>query len=178
MRFHAPFWRCPALGSAGVQRTRGHCCASLAPPHACPACCPNIGMAADATFPCRTTDSRASLTCFRFQLESSATRSVASACLHWSPATRSNLNVIIDSRDPRLGGLAPFQFYSRLHTTIVCYLQRPDSKYHDGAGLVPEAWSHVSPSSPIAPKVEMPRKTGGLHFTFSALCLSAHCTTS
>lgn len=166
MRFSCSLWRRSALDHTGCTRTRGLCCASLAPPHACPACCPNIGMAADATFPCRTTDSRASLACLRFQLESSVTRSVTSASLHW-PTTRSYLNVITNRRDSRLCCPCALPALTGDYSLQSCAtLQRTCSKSHEGAELVPQAWSHVSPKSPIAPKVEMPRKSGGLHFAF------------
>ena len=115
--------------------------AALAPPYADPACCCSIGMAADATFPCRKTDSRASLTCFRFQLESSKTRSVIPASRHWLPAARSNFNVITYPRDPHLGTLTPFQPPQENHSLSSCATNKQaDSKYHEDAGQVPEAW--------------------------------------
>lgn len=177
MCFHAPpgdALRSTALGAA---RARSF---AVPPWHLLtlvPRARPSIGMAADATFQCRTTDSRASLACFRHQLESSATRSVTPASFHWSPTRRGNLNVISIRRDPRLVVLAPFRLWRRLHATIVCYAEQTDSKYHEGAGLEPAAWSHVSPKSPIAPKMELPQRAGGLHSAFPARCSSTHCVT-
>lgn len=43
-------------------------------------------------------------------------RSVTPISLHWSPAARSNLNVINNCKDPRLGALAPFRL---LHKTTL-----------------------------------------------------------
>lgn len=72
----------------------------------------------------------------------------------------------------------PSGFRRRPQRTIVCHLQLADSKYHERSGLVPEAWSHVLPKSPIAPKMETPRKSGGLQFAFSARWSPTHCVTS
>lgn len=92
-------------------------------------------------------------------------RSVTPASLDWSPAARSNLNVISNRRDPRLGALAPFRL---LHETTL------DDRVLPSAGTfqIPRAcWAGAGSLEPCltqtAPKMEMPRKTGGLHFAFS-----------
>lgn len=129
-----------------------------------PGCYPSIGMAADATFPCRATDLRALLASVSNQ-RSSAARSVVPAKSSLVARSGSIPNVISRCRDPHLRPSHPSGSHRRPHSTIVCHPQPSYSKYQTE---VPEALSHVLLESPIASKTEMPRKTGAMHLAFAA----------
>lgn len=151
----------------------GGLCTSLATPHACPGCYPSIGMAADATFPCTTTDSRVSLASFRFQSESSATRSVAPANRPLVARGARHLNVISLCKDSHLRPSRPSGSDGDRRATIVCHPDPADSKYH--RSRKPRAMSYLGAQS--LPQRRCPGKPAPCTLLLLRRCSPTHCIT-